>query len=51
MENKDFIFRLRIKELEKQIEDLKEENKNLNWMLEKQFDWHLKRIRKENKTK
>ena len=51
MENKNFIFRLRIKELEKQIQELKEENKNLNWMLKKQFDWHLERIRKENKTK
>jgi len=51
MENKNFIFRLRIKELEQQIKELKEENKNLNFMLEKQLDWHFYRKRKENKTK
>jgi hypothetical protein len=46
-ENKDFIFRLRISELQKEIQELKEENENLNWMLTKQFDWHMDRIRKE----
>jgi hypothetical protein len=46
-ENKDFIFRLRISELQKEIQELKEENENLNWMLTKQFDLHMDRIRKE----
>ena len=52
-ENKDFIFRLRISELQKEIQELKEENENLNWMLKKEFDFRMNRIEKEtqNKTK
>ena len=50
-ENKDFIFRLRISELQKEIQKLKEENENLNWMLKKQFDWHTDRIREERQNK
>jgi len=39
-----------ITEYAKQIEELKQENKNLNWMLEKQFDYAMKRIQEQNKT-
>jgi len=49
-ENKDFIFRLRISELQKEIQELKEENKNLNWIVKKQFDWHMDRIKKETQN-
>mgnify|MGYP003656061080 CR=1 FL=1 len=49
-ENKDFIFRLRISELQKEIKELKEENKNLNWMLKKQFDFSMDVIRKETQN-
>jgi len=50
-ENKDFIFRLRISELQKEIQELKEENENLNWMLKKQFDFSMDVIRKERQNK
>lgn len=49
-ENKDFIFRLRISELQKEIQELKEENENLYWMLKKQFDWLIDRIEKERQN-
>jgi len=39
----DKILRLKNKE----IQELKEENENLNWMLKKQFDHSLNQIRKE----
>lgn len=50
-ENKDFIFRLRISELQKEIQELKEENENLNWIVKKQFEWHSDRIEKETQNK
>ena len=49
-ENKDFIFRLRISELQKEIQELKEENQNLNWIVKKQFEWHSDRIKKETQN-
>jgi FtsZ-binding cell division protein ZapB len=36
-----------IEELKKEIQELKEENNNLNWMLKKQFDHSIEQIRKE----
>ena len=39
-----------ISELEDKIREILEENKNLEWALNKQFDWHWKRIEEENKT-
>jgi len=48
-DNKDYIFRLKISELQKEVRELKEENQNLNWMLKKQFDNSFKQI-KEKKT-
>jgi len=50
-ENKDLIFRLRISELQKEIQELKEENKNLNCMLKKQFDFSMDLIKKETQNK
>ena len=44
-ENKDFIFRLRISELQKEIQELKEENKSLKGAL------NMIKILNENKTK
>ena len=44
--NKD---KLKIAELQKEIQELKEENQNLEWMLKKQFDNSFKQI-KENRT-
>tara|TARA_R110002167_G_scaffold266077_1_gene472837 strand:+ start:141 stop:293 length:153 start_codon:yes stop_codon:yes gene_type:complete len=41
--------KLKISELQKEVRELKEENKNLNWMLKKQFDNSFKQI-KENRT-
>ena len=41
--------KLKISELKKEIQELKEENENLNWMLKKNFDNSLKQI-KENRT-
>ena len=38
-----------IEVLKKEIAELKEENKNLNWMITKQFEHSFKEIR-ENKT-
>jgi len=38
-----------ITEYAKQIEELKQENKNLNWMLEKQFDESFRRMKEEKK--
>tara|TARA_B110000211_G_scaffold211508_1_gene250427 strand:- start:700 stop:900 length:201 start_codon:yes stop_codon:yes gene_type:complete len=48
----DKILKLKNKEileLKKELRELKEENKNLNWMLKKQFDNAFKQI-KENRT-
>ena len=48
----DKILKLKNKEileLKKELRELKEENKNLNWMLKKQFDNSFKQI-KENRT-
>jgi cell shape-determining protein MreC len=42
--------KLKIFSLQKEVRELKEENKNLNWMLTKQFEHSFKQI-KENKTK
>ena len=50
-ENKDFIFKLMISEQQKEIQELKEENKNLYWMLKKQFEWLSDRIEKERQNK
>ena len=55
MENKTFERLIKIIEkkidnieiLQKEIQELKEENENLNWMLKKQFDNSLNQIRKE----
>jgi len=41
--------KLKISELQKEIQELKEENQNLEWMLKKQFDNSFKQI-KENRT-
>ena len=41
--------KLKISELQKEVQELKEENKNLEWMLKKQFDWHSERIKKEQR--
>ena len=41
--------KLKISELQKEVRELKKENKNLNWMLKKQFDNSFKQI-KENRT-
>ena len=41
--------KLKISELQKEVRKLKKENKNLNWMLKKQFDNSFKQI-KENRT-
>ena len=41
--------KLKISELQKEVRELKEENENLNWMLNKQFDNSFKQI-KENRT-
>lgn len=38
--------KLKISELQKEIQELKEENKNLNWMIEKQFEHSFKQIKK-----
>ena len=50
-ENKDFIFKLMISGQQKEIQELKEENKNLYWMLKKQFEWLSDRIEKERQNK
>ena len=47
----DKILKLKNKEileLKKELRELKEENKNLNWMLKKQFDNSFKQIKKNN---
>ena len=43
--------KLKISELQKEVQELKEENKNLEWMLKKQFESSLIRIKEEQKTK
>ena len=48
----DKILKLKNKEileLKKELRELKEENKNLNWMLKKQFDNSFKQIQEEVK--
>ena len=41
--------KLKISELKKEVRELEEENKNLNWMLKKQFDNSFKQIQEEVK--
>jgi len=41
--------KLKISELQKEVRELKEENENLNWMLEKQFDESFRRMKEEKK--
>ena len=41
--------KLKIYKLHKELQELKEENKNLNWMLQKQFEASFKIIKEETK--
>ena len=50
----DKILKLKNKEileLKKELRELKEENKNLNWMLKKQFDNSLEQIKEKRTNK
>ena len=43
--------KLKISELQKEVRELKKENKNLNWMLKKQFDNSLEQIKEKRTNK
>ena len=43
--------KLKISELQKEVRELKKENKNLTWMLSKQFDNSFKQIKEKRTNK